>query len=114
MNKFEQQAEVLNRLVPEMISCVPKEWTKGTLTIDCVDGVHITYKLKNEEEPGTASISEELRDLIDELYVRDMDNGNTWAKAVISYQENGDDLECESSFDYLITRGRVKPFWKFW
>ncbi len=114
MDKFQQQADVLTRLISEMVLCIPKEWTKGSLTIDCVDGVHITYKLKSEGEPGTASISEKLRDLIDEMYVRDMESGNFWIKAKISFQINGDGLECQSSFEYPPPKARTKPFWKFW
>jgi len=117
-NKFEEYTDVLNPLVKETVLCSPEGWTKGELTIVC-DGVQINYKLKNEEEEGIANISELLRDLIDELYVRMSSYGDTWSKAIVSYYRENNDLKFNTSFQYLEnigvpSKGKNKPWWKLW
>lgn len=121
-NKLEQYNDILTRLLKEAITCTPQEWTKGTLTIDC-DGVRINYKLKNDEQPGLASISETLRDLIDELYVRMAHQGDKWVQATLFFfQEDGSwkfnvnfqYAKAEAAPDALRRKPETKPKWKFW
>ena len=98
-HKLDQYSDVLSRLVREATACTPREWNKGKLTIDC-DGTRITYRLKNEEQPGTAVISEKLRDLIDELYVRMNHHGDTWTQATISFHHKGTSARFDTAFVY--------------
>ena len=100
MSKLEEYNDVMTRLVSETVSCTPAEWDHGTLTIDC-DGHRIDYKLKNEEQPGPAGISEALRTLIDELYVRMSRHGDTWTRATITFNLNGNDLKFSTEFVYV-------------
>lgn len=116
MNKLDEYSDVMNRLVAETVACTPEEWSRGTLTIES-DGVRINYRLKNEGEPGTASISELLRDLIDELYIRMDRHGDTWIEAVVDFRLNGEKVGIETSFKYaqesVPTPLSKKPWWKF-
>ena len=101
-----------------MVACTPQEWTKGTLTIDC-DGTRVDYKLKNQDQPGMAAISEKLRDLIDELYVRMSHQGDTWTQAIISFTQEGGNCKFNTSFQYAQSEQMPpstlakKPWWKF-
>jgi hypothetical protein len=117
-DKFAEYNDVLTRLVSETVSCTPKEWTKGALTIEC-DGSRINYKLKNDEEPGSAVISEKLRDLIDEFYVRMSRRGEPWIEAVVTFHQDGTDLKFNTSFKYHQTTNPPvsaprRPWWKVW
>ena len=121
-NKLDQYSDVLLRLLREAIACTPQEWTKGTLTIDC-DGVKINYKLVNGEQPGLASISESLRDLIDELYVRMANQGDKWAQATLSFFQESDEWKFDVNFDYVsdvvtsetsVATPKAQRTWKFW
>jgi len=117
-NKLDQYSDVITRLVSETVACTPKEWTKGTLTIDC-DGTRINYRLKNEDDPGKAIISEDLRDLIDELYVRMSHEGDVWTQATVSFIQDGNDCKFNTSFEYENANNAPqdaatkKPWWKF-
>ncbi|WP_203142919.1 hypothetical protein [Marinobacter mangrovi] len=117
-DKLEQYSDVITRLVSEAVACTPQEWTRGTLTIEC-DGTRIDYKLKNEDQPGKALISEKLRDLIDELYVRMAHSGDAWTQAVVTFFQEGDDGKFNTSFQYAktppasSTSAKKKPWWKF-
>ena len=115
--KFDEYTDVLNRLVSETVSCTPQEWTKGTLTI-ASDGLRINYKLKNEEQSGVAAISEKLRDLIDELYIRMANHGEAWTLATISFFQDDESLKFNTNFEYAKTTPTVttqnKPWWKVW
>jgi hypothetical protein len=121
-NKLDQYSDVLLRLLREAIACTPQEWTKGTLTIDC-DGVKINYKLMNGEQPGLASISESLRNLIDELYVRMANQGDKWAQATLSFFQESDEWKFDVNFEYVsdvvasetsVATPKAKRTWKFW
>ena len=121
-NKLDQYRDVLLRLLRQAIACTPQEWTKGTLTIDS-DGVSINYKLKNGEQPGSASISESLRDLIDELYVRMAVQGDKWAKATLSFFQESNEWKFNVNFEYVAdvaaseksaATPNSKRTWKFW
>ena len=117
-DKFAQYTDVLNRLVAETVACTPKEWPKGTLTIES-DGTRINYWLKNEEQPGKALISEKLRDLIDELYVRMSNQGDTWTVATIGFFQQDEAVTFNTSFQYAKPKQSqaspaAKPWWKVW
>jgi len=99
MDKFEEYNDVMTRLVSETVSCTPAEWNHGVLTIDC-DGTRIQYRLKNEQQPGTASISEQLRTLCEELYVRMSRQGDAWTQATVTFNCEGEDVEFDTAFQY--------------
>lgn len=98
-DKLDPYTGVLTRLLQETIACTPSKWTRGTLTIDC-DGAQINYKLKSADQPGMASISESLRDLIDELYVRMAHHGDKWVQATISFYQENDSWKYDVDFAY--------------
>jgi hypothetical protein len=116
MGTIEQYSEVLTRLVTEMVYCVPSEWQHGALTIES-DGVRINYQLKAEDQPGKATISEKLRDLIDELYVRMAHNGSAWVEAIVSFTRTDGKVSFNTSFKYSKSTEpsapAKKPWWKF-
>ncbi len=118
MDKLDEYTEVMTRLVSEAVACSPEEWSGGKLTIDC-DGTRINYKLKNAKEPGIATLSEKLRDLIDELYVRMSRQGDVWTQAAIEFRCDGEDIEFSNSFQYPQTTQHAqaesakRPWWKF-
>jgi ribosome-associated toxin RatA of RatAB toxin-antitoxin module len=99
MDKLEQYSDVIPRLVQETIACSPGTWTHGTLFVQS-DGVRLTYQLKNDASPDRASISDELRNLIEELYMRMRSNQDVWTGASVSWTRNGDDAQFKLSFDY--------------
>jgi hypothetical protein len=96
--KFDQYTDVITRLVREMVTCTPEDWKRGILTIES-DGTRINYRLKNEESSYKATISEKLRDLIDELYVRMAQGGNVWTRAVVTFWQEGDKLKFDTTFE---------------
>jgi len=108
MDKFDEYTDVLNRLVSETLRCTPTTWTHGTLTIDC-DGTRIEYKLKNEHEAGAAVISETLRTLIDEFYVRMARRGEPWTQAVVSFQRDGGKVNFNTTFQRTSTPITAAP-----
>ena len=116
MEKLQEYGEIVNRLVEEAVACVPETWTHGTLTIE-TDGHRIDYRLKNDDEPGKAAISEALRDLIDELYVRMNAHGDTWTQAVLDFRIVGDSVKIQTSFEYASAPAAAavakKPWWRF-
>ena len=85
------------------MACTPQGWTKGTLTIDC-DGVRINYTLKNDAQPGLAPIGYNLRDLIDELYVKMANQGDKWAQATLSFFEERNNRKFKLQFHVCISR----------
>lgn len=114
-DKLKAYSDVLRRLVAETVACSPKEWSRGTLTIES-DGTRIDYKLKNEGQPGQAAISETLRDLIDELYVRCAHNGDTWTVATVSFHRENNDVNFKTNFKYskpAAPEPTKRPWWKF-
>lgn len=120
MSTIEDYSEILTRLVTEVVSCVPAEWSHGALTIES-DGVRINYKLQAEDQPGQAVISEKLRDLIDELYVRMAQHGNAWVGANVSFTRTDGKITFNTSFEHnrpepppdTVKPDTVKtPWWK--
>jgi hypothetical protein len=121
-DKPNQYTDVLTRLLHEAIACTPQEWTRGTLAMDC-DGVKINYKLKNDEQPGHASISESLRDLIDELYIRMAHQGDKWVHATLFFFQENSSWKYNVNFEYAkavaesenaVATPEAKRKWKFW
>jgi hypothetical protein len=115
-DKFGQYTDVITRLVSETVSCTPEQWNDGTLFIES-DGVHITYKLKNDKQPEKAIISESLRDLIDKLYVRMSHNGHAWKLATVYFYREGNDLKFNTDFQYpepASAAPKKTPWWQFW
>src|SRR5689334_3348970 len=115
MDKLEEYSDVTTRLVSETVACTPEGWDHGTLTIDC-DGTRIHYKLKNEKQPGVAVISESLRGLIDELYVRMCRHGDIWTQAIITFHRERDEIKFSNSFEYgnAATPASTPPARKKW
>jgi hypothetical protein len=91
--------DVITRLVTEMIACSPASWDRGVLTIQS-DGVRLTYQLRNVGHAERASISDELRTLIDELYVTMADRGQDWRSARVEFTRNGGRVHLDTRFDY--------------
>ena len=114
-DKLDVYNEVITRLMTETVSCTPPEWTKGTLPIE-THGVRINYSLKNCEEPGKAALSESLRDLIEELYVRMSQAGDNWRQATFSFWQEGQTLKFETNFTYdgSVSTATDRPWWKLW
>lgn len=116
MGSIDEYSEVITRLVTEVVNCVPAEWTHGTLTIES-DGVQINYRLKAEDQPGAATISEKLRDLIDELYVRMARKGNVWVEATVSFTRQDGKVSFNTSFKHNKAPTSPAPakraWWKF-
>jgi hypothetical protein len=102
--KFDQYTDVITRLVREMVACTPQDWNRGILAVEC-DGTRMNYGLKNEDSPNKAAISEKLRALIEELYVRMARDGHVWTKAVVTFWAEGDKLKFDTSFEYA----KAKP-----
>lgn len=110
MNKLDEYNDITQRLVSETVACCPESWEKGSLTIQS-DGVKITYQLKNSDHPDKASISELLRDLIDELYVRMSRHGDVWTEADVTwFRENNN---CKFKVNYVYPKKQKSPFWHF-
>src|SRR5438128_1160936 len=116
--KSDEISDVLSRVVAETMECSPPDWSEGRLSIQA-DGVRINYQLKNEREPGKAVISEELRTLIDELYVRMHALGDPWIAAKITFKRTPAGASFTSDFRYA-TPAKVapaptpRPWWKVW
>jgi hypothetical protein len=97
MSTIEQYSEIITRLVTEVLQCVPREWQHGTLTMNS-DGKRLTYNLRAEDQPGKAVLSEHLRDLIDELYVRMAQHGNAWEQCVVTFKRSNGKVTFDTSF----------------
>ena len=116
-DKLDEYSDILLRLVSETVACSPREWSKGALTIDS-DGTRIDYKLKNEDYSSKAQISEKLRDLIDEFYVRMSRRGEIWTQAVVSFRRENGEVKFDTAFTYpkAVTKPDLlakKQWWKF-
>ena len=82
---LQQQSRILNAIGQEVVNGIPDNWTTATLAIES-DGRSISYSLKNSKnEEGKASISKELAQLCEDLYVNYARNQEAWSKAVLSY-----------------------------
>lgn len=116
--KLDGYSDVITRLVGETVACSPPTWERGLLSMQS-DGVRLTYQLKNEDHADKAALSETLRDLIDELYVRMRSAGDVWTAARAGWWREGDDLKFNIDFDYAAASApadtRPKgPWWKIW
>ncbi len=108
MSTIEQYSEVITRLVTEVIQCVPREWQHGTLTMNC-DGQRLTYSLLAEDQPGKALLSEHLRDLIDELYVRMAQHNNAWEQSVVTFERKNGEVSFNTSFRHANSQSPTVP-----
>ncbi len=97
--RLAQYSDIMTRLGNEAYACTPETWNKGVLTIQS-DGMRLTYQLKNDASSDRASISEQLRTDIDELYIRMRQNGDTWTAARFEFQKVGDRVDVSWSFTY--------------
>ncbi len=109
--------DLIARLAKETLACCPPSWVRGRLSIQA-DGVRMTYQLKNEDSPDKAALSETLRDLMDELYVRMRDAGHAWTRAELDWWRDGKDLKFKIDFDYAAPKGAIEPtsgspWWRF-
>jgi hypothetical protein len=87
-DELDAYSEVVSGLAAEAIRCSPPGWERGVLSMQC-DGVSLTYQLRNEAHSERAQLSEGLRDLIDELYVRMREGGASWNEAVLTWWKEG-------------------------
>ncbi len=88
--------DVLAPLQAEAVQCSPADWTHGTLTVGC-RSLYVTYKIRNEEQPGTAQVSPALRQLCEELFVRMAKGGDAWRHVVVTWRRQGDALAFETA-----------------
>jgi len=108
MDKLHEYNDITSRLMSETVACCPGQWDRGVLTIQS-DGIGITYQLKNPDHPDKASISELLRDLIDELYVRMARHGDAWTEATASWWREGND--CKFNVSYVYPKPQKARWW---
>ena len=123
VEKFNAYSEVLSALLSEAIGCSPETWNKGTLSIQC-DGSRIDYQLKNDESEDKAQLSDDLRQLCEQLYVAMRQGGDAWNEAQLHFFRKDDSWSFESKFQYadagierqpLSSSAAIKqPWWKFW
>ena len=120
MGTLDMYSEIITRLVTEVLQCVPREWQHGTLTMNC-DGERLTYSLLAGDQPGKAELSEKLRDLIDELYVRMAQNGSAWEQSVVKFERKASgEVSFETSFrhgDQPATdtpAAKPRKWWRPW
>lgn len=115
-DKLDLYSDVITRLASETVACSPGSWDRGLLSIQS-DGFRLTYQLQNEGHADRASISETLRDLIDELYVRMDHAGEVWTGARLTWWREGEDTNFDIRFDYpeqnaATEPGTRRPWWK--
>ncbi|MBO9880706.1 hypothetical protein [Xanthomonas sp. D-109] len=108
MEKLDEYNDITTRLVGETIACCPDGWEAGTLSMQS-DGVKLTYQLRKPDHPDKASISELLRDLIDELYVRMARHGDIWLEASAVWWREGNDAKFKIS--YVYPEPKKAPWW---
>ncbi len=108
MDKLDEYNDITSRLLAETVACCPPTWDRGVLAMQS-DGIKLTYQLKNSDHPDKASISELLRELIDELYVRMARHGDTWTEAAATWWRDGDD--CKFNVTYMYPKSKNSPWW---
>lgn len=126
-SKFEQYTPILQALVGESIRCTPESWLNGTLTIEC-DGSYINYQLKNQEVTDKAQLSDDLRQLCEQLYVTMRQAGDVWHSAEVYFFQQAQEWSFRVQFNYaqaptdesaatpepVNSTDAAKPWWKFW
>lgn len=132
-SKFEQYTPILQALVGESIRCTPESWLHGTLGIQC-DGSYINYQLKNHDVTDKAQLSDELRQLCEQLYVTMRQAGDLWQSAEVYFYQQAQEWSFKVTFNYeqapdatdsaVATPAAAtatepapsaaKPWWKFW
>ena len=111
--KLDPYSDVLQRLVYEIEACSPPLWERGELSIQS-DGAQLSYGLRNEGHPDRATLTDELRELIEEIFARMRDGGDGWKSARIRWWIEGGAIRCDPSFDYTgeAAAARKKSWWK--
>jgi hypothetical protein len=126
-SKFEQYTPILQALVGESIRCTPESWLHGTLTIEC-DGSYINYQLKNQDVTDKAQLSDDLRQLCEQLYVTMRQAGDVWQSAEVYFFQQAQEWSFRVQFNYPQapaaesaatpapenSADAAKPWWKFW
>ena len=103
--------DVLQRLVYEMEACSPPLWERGELSIQS-NGSQLSYGLRNEGHPDRATLTDDLRKLIEELYVRMRQHGDAWTAARIRWWIEGGAIRFDTGFDYAENAAPKKSWWK--
>lgn len=109
--KLDPYSDVLGRLVYAMEACSPPLWERGELAIQS-DGARLSYSLRNEGHPDRATLTEDLRALIDELYVTMRRGGDGWTAARIRWWIEGGAIRFDPGFDYAENPAPKKSWWK--
>ena len=109
MDKLNQYNDITSRLIEGTVACCPMTWDRGVLSIQS-DGIQMTYQLKNADHPNEAVISESLKDLIDELYVRMASRGDAWTEAAATWWRDGEG--CKFNVEYVYLASKKSPWWK--
>lgn len=103
--------DVLQRLVYEMEACSPPNWERGELSIQS-DGAQLSYGLRNEGHPDRATLTDDLRKLIEELYIRMRREGDTWTAARIRWWVEGGAIRFDTGFDYAENAAPKRRWWR--
>ena len=104
-------ADVLQRLVYAMEACSPPRWERGELSI-ASDGAQLSYGLRNEGHPDRATLSDELRAMIEELFVAMRSGGDPWHAARIRWWIEGGAIRFDPWFDYTPKPEPMKGWWR--
>ncbi|MCW3847302.1 hypothetical protein OF829_08615 [Sphingomonas sp. LB-2] len=108
--KFDTSSDVLPRLVSEMEACSPKLWERGELAITS-EGARLSYTLRNEGHPDRATLTPELRKLIDALYVAMRREGALWTAARIRWWIEGGTIRFDTHFTHADAPAPKKGWW---
>lgn len=100
---FAEFTPIITQLTSEAIRCSPDTWTAGTLRITC-DGTRIDYSLKSPEQEGKASISPELAQLCEQLYVTMARTVQPpWTECLVDFHQSADEpgsWKMNTNFNY--------------
>jgi hypothetical protein len=108
--KLDRYGDILQRLADETVACSPTRWERGELAI-ASDGKRLSYRLHNEGHPDRATLSETLRALIDQLYVKMRRDGDRWDAARLRWWIEGGAIRFETRFDYPQTPPPKRRWW---
>ena len=109
--KLDAYSDSLHRLVEEMIACSPQHWERGELKIES-DGGRLAYTLRNEGHPDRATLTEDLRKRIDELFVKMRRDGDAWKAARIRWWIEGGAIRFDPGFDYIENAAPKRSWWR--
>jgi len=109
--KLDAYSDILQRLVAEIVACSPENWERGELSIQA-EGSRLSYTLRNEGHPDRATLSEELRKLIDALFVKMRRDGDAWKAARIRWWIEGGAIRFDPGFDYTENPAPKRSWWR--